>query len=380
MNILMVNTLYAPYAVGGAEVSVQLLAEELVKSGHKVRVLTLHNEKKRKKELLNGVDIVYLPLANIYWPFQKKRGRISKLIWHLLDLYNPVMARKVGKEIDDFNPDVVHTNNISGFSVAVWKKIKNKKIKLVHTSRDYYLFHPNSTMFNKNGNMHTSLASVRFWSFVKRRMSRHVDTYIGISDYILKFHRDNGFFIGSEVDCIYNAVDVIEVEKRTSRDLRVGFIGRLTEDKGFDIFCSIAEKYKGDTTIKFSAAGRFNTDEEALRVRAHKSEISLLGFVPISEFLQNVDVVILPVKWREPFGRVVAESALAGKIVITNFVGGITEISELLGNIYQLKDVDMILTSRKVGMPSVDINNPFEKNQVYRCYLQYYLSGHDDDI
>ncbi|WP_211129835.1 glycosyltransferase, partial [Serratia surfactantfaciens] len=94
MNILMVNTLYAPYAVGGAEVSVQLLAEELVKSGHKVRVLTLHNEKKRKKELLNGVDIVYLPLANIYWPFQKKRGRISKLIWHLLDLYNPVMARK----------------------------------------------------------------------------------------------------------------------------------------------------------------------------------------------------------------------------------------------------------------------------------------------
>lgn len=351
-----------------------------MKNGHKVRVLTLSNEKKRKKELLNGVDVVYLPLANIYWPFQKKRGRISRLLWHFLDLYNPVMARKVGKEIDDFNPDVVHTNNISGFSVAVWKKIKNKKVKLVHTSRDYYLFHPNSTMFNKNGNMDTSLASVRFWSFIKRRMSRHVDTYIGISDYILKFHRDDGFFIRSEVDCIYNAVDAIEVKKITSRNLRVGFIGRLTEDKGFDIFCNIAEKYKDDTTIKFSAAGRFNADEKELRVRAHKSEISLLGFISISEFLQNVDIVILPVKWREPFGRVVAESALAGKVVITNFVGGITEISELLGNIYQLKDVDMILTSRKVGMPGVDINNPFEKKQVYKRYQRYYLSGHDDDM
>jgi glycosyltransferase involved in cell wall biosynthesis len=36
---------------------------------------------------------------------------------------------------------------------------------------------------------------------------------------------------------------------------------------------------------------------------------------------------LLPIKWNEPFGRVVVESALAYKPVYTNYVGGITEIS-----------------------------------------------------
>lgn len=48
MKILIVNTLYSPFKVGGAEVSVQILAEELVMKGHSVRVVTLHNEKKGK--------------------------------------------------------------------------------------------------------------------------------------------------------------------------------------------------------------------------------------------------------------------------------------------------------------------------------------------
>lgn len=44
MKILIVNTIYAPFKVGGAEVSVQLLAEELVKNGHSVLVVTLHDK------------------------------------------------------------------------------------------------------------------------------------------------------------------------------------------------------------------------------------------------------------------------------------------------------------------------------------------------
>jgi len=47
MKIMMINTLYHPYKVGGAEVSVQLLAEKLANMGHTVSVVTLHNKSER---------------------------------------------------------------------------------------------------------------------------------------------------------------------------------------------------------------------------------------------------------------------------------------------------------------------------------------------
>lgn len=82
------------------------------------------------------------------------------------------MANALSKEIDEFIPDVVHTNNIAGFSVAIWAEIKKKKIKLIHTSRDYYLFHPNSIMFSKNKNMEPEEKSVKLWSFAKKSPAR----------------------------------------------------------------------------------------------------------------------------------------------------------------------------------------------------------------
>lgn len=127
MKIVMINTLYAPYKVGGAEVSVQLLAEELISNGHDVTVFCLHNHSEMLEETLNGVRIFYFPLKNIYWPFANgRKGRLKKLVWHLIDMYNPWMMSLVGKELARIKPDVVHTNNLSGFSVSVWKAAKKK--------------------------------------------------------------------------------------------------------------------------------------------------------------------------------------------------------------------------------------------------------------
>lgn len=72
MKIMIFNSLYYPYRVGGAEISVQLLAEELVRIGHDVKVITLHEQKSRLEDVLNGVKVVYLPLKNIYWGFPNK--------------------------------------------------------------------------------------------------------------------------------------------------------------------------------------------------------------------------------------------------------------------------------------------------------------------
>lgn len=255
MKILIVNTIYSPFKVGGAEVSVQLLAEELVIKGHSVRVVTLHNEK-REVSNINGVSVCYLPLKNIYWPFDASAGKknfLQKTLWHVIDNYNPVMAKSFSKELDDFKPDVVHTNNICGFSVAIWKAVRKRGIKLAHTSRDYYLLHPSSTLYAGNKNIATSALSVKVWSFLKRMASKNVDAYVGISDFIKTFHIENNFFTTSQANFIYNAVNKPKYDVKESKVTRFGFIGRLTKDKGFDDYCALASRNPGGNIMQQAA-------------------------------------------------------------------------------------------------------------------------------
>ncbi|MBU9858666.1 glycosyltransferase, partial [Rahnella aceris] len=174
MRIIIINSLYYPHKVGGAEVSVQMLAEDVARQGNDVLVLTLHDDKYIRKENINGVNVEYLPLRNVYWPFSGGvQHRINKLRWHIKDLYNREMIDVVESRINEFKPDVVHTNNLSGFSVGIWKLLSQLKIPLVHTTRDYYLFHPNSTLFKNGKNMSLNNILVRFNKYYKGVMSNH---------------------------------------------------------------------------------------------------------------------------------------------------------------------------------------------------------------
>ncbi|UAA16046.1 glycosyltransferase [Klebsiella quasipneumoniae] len=70
MKILIINTLYYPQKVGGAEISVQLLAESLVNMGHQVRVISLIDDETLRNDVVNGVSCGYYPMPNIYWPYK----------------------------------------------------------------------------------------------------------------------------------------------------------------------------------------------------------------------------------------------------------------------------------------------------------------------
>lgn len=342
MRILIINTLYAPYRVGGAEVSVQLLAEGLVRAGNQVRVVCLHELNIIKRDKINGVEVCYLPLKNLYWPYNREKeiSKIKKLMWHLLDNYNPLMKRFVKDEILDFSPDVMHTNNLAGFSVSVWDVAKERNIRIVHTARDYYLFHPNTTLFENSQLQNPNEIGIKFWSLIKKKKSYHIDYFIGISEFIREFYVENGFFDRKKSIFIYNPVEKVVKENLNEKINTIGFIGRLTEDKGFDEYCAIAEKYKNK--YKFLAAGRFGSGSKAnfLESKAKDLGIQLLGFIKINDFIQKVDAVVLPVKWNEPFGRVIVECALSGIKVYTNKKGGITELFDLFSNLYGIDQIE----------------------------------------
>ena len=65
MKVVIFNTLYYPNAVGGAEKSVQTLAEGLVKKDIEVTVVST-TDKSTYKNWHNGVKVIYLCYKNIY--------------------------------------------------------------------------------------------------------------------------------------------------------------------------------------------------------------------------------------------------------------------------------------------------------------------------
>ncbi|ACT07686.1 glycosyl transferase group 1 [Dickeya chrysanthemi Ech1591] len=345
MKVMIINTLYHPYKVGGAEVSVQLLAEALVQCGHQVRVLCLTPDTQRSEQLIGGVGVCYLPLANHYWPFDgKTRSAAQKMRWHLKDYYNRDMRKAVMREVQAFSPDIVHTNNLAGFSVSAWSAAKACGVKILHTSRDYYLFHHNATLFARGQNQDPDAVCIRLMSMMKKRLSRLVDGYVGISRFICEMHRDAGFFPRAHHSFIYNTVPTVECggeNPATNTGVRrIGFIGKLSSEKGFDDFCALARHYQHRPDYVFYAAGRI-TQDNPLVEEARRCGVTLLGFVSLEAFMQQVDVVVLPVKWHEPFGRVVVESIFHGKVVLTNRMGGIDELAAMLPNIYFMEDISV---------------------------------------
>lgn len=378
MRIIIINSLYYPHKVGGAEVSVQMLAEDVARQGNDVLVLTLHDDKYIRKENINGVNVEYLPLRNVYWPFSGGvQHRINKLRWHIKDLYNREMIDVVESRINEFKPDVVHTNNLSGFSVGIWKLLSQLKIPLVHTTRDYYLFHPNSTLFKNGKNMSLNNILVRFNKYYKGVMSNHVDVMVGISDYIKNLHKDNAFGKKAYYTYIHNPINKISLTNKNILDpesVKVGFLGRLTSDKGFDEFIELSNKYKG--IFVFIAAGNTDSSKGSKRLleEAKQNGILVLGYVPVDEFLSKIDVLLLPTKWNEPFGRVVAEAALAGKPVYTNLNGGVSEIAKSFSWVKNISNFNKtsVLESLEETKSRCDISNPFERITISKKYIDIY--------
>jgi glycosyltransferase involved in cell wall biosynthesis len=326
MKIAIINTLYAPNKVGGAEKSVQTLAENFSDLGNEVIVICLGKEDANYK--LNGVIIHAVKIKNDFWPFEiNNKNSFHKLIWHLKDASNNKYNDFLHHLFLDYKPDVLLTNNISGFSTKVWRIASNLNIKIVHTLRDYYLQCPKSTKFKNGLNCSNLCNDCNFLSTPKKKDSSKVNYLIGISNYILSDHIDKGYFKGVQNEVIFNG---FETQKKSINSREVtnvfGFIGQVNKTKGIEL---ILESFSNlsESSWKLLIAG--TVDEKYLKHlnKINNSiQIEYLGYVDSSKFFEMIDVLIVPSLWNEPFGRVVIESILHSKPVIASNVGGIPEL------------------------------------------------------
>ncbi|WP_172199971.1 glycosyltransferase family 4 protein [Niveibacterium sp. COAC-50] len=328
MRIAIVNTYYHPQDVGGAERSIRFLAEAFVQRGDQVMVVVTGDTD--SEEEIGGVRVVRRRRRNAAQLLPLK-GAAGKLLWHSVDTWNHAAAGDVAAVINAFAPDVVHTNNLSGISVALWPLLKRAGIPIVHTLRDYYLLCPNTAMFKHDKQCPSGRCAVcRGLSSPRIRATKHVDVVVGNSRFILNKHKEHGAFSNSQSHVIYNAYQPVNAEE-DNRDpgfVTFGYIGRLAPTKGVGILLdALRAAMPFLRPIRLLIAGEGDPEYVAtLHRMALDLPVEFLGRVSPQDFYPRIDWCVVPSLWDEPLARVLFESFAHGIPVIGARTGGTPEL------------------------------------------------------
>jgi glycosyltransferase involved in cell wall biosynthesis len=308
VKILIIHCFYEPNFLGGGERVVQTLADGLVAAGHEVVVISTARGGGIASAYVRGVKVYYAGIRNVYWHLSDQTKRPAlKPLWHLIDTYNLPMALEVGRILDIEKPALVHTHGLDGFSVAAWKQIKSRGLPCVHTTHTYYLLCPRASMYRDGANCGGWCWDCRLYGMPRRGPSAAVDAAVGVSRFVLQRHLDFGFFGRARVRrAIHNSHSPTDILPRTesarSSRLRIGYLGRLHPTKGIELAIQAVASFDGKCELWIAGTGSY--------------------------FLADLDVLVVPSLWNEPFGLVVAEAFAQGVPVIGSMRGAIPELIE----------------------------------------------------
>jgi len=339
-KILFFSTLYYPQIIGGAERIAQFLAEGLLESQYEPVVITTKDknaidQSATEEEYVNKVKVYRLNLENIYYPFRYNDipSKLQKLIWHVRDIENRKMGKKIRALLDREKPALVCTHNLTGFSDVVWKIVKQRHLPLVHILHDYYQLCPKSTMYN-NRVCNGQCMICKLFSIRKKMFSANVDAVVGVSKFVLSKHLELGYFKKTRVkSVIYNAIKLQdEVVSNSSfvvgGKLKLGYIGGLLASKGIEVLLQAVNNVANERIEVFIAGRAEDSYLRYLKETYFADNVHYLGFIKPEDFFKQIDILVVPSIWNEPLATVIIEALFYLKPVIGSNVGGTPELIE----------------------------------------------------
>lgn len=328
-KILIAHSLYSPNIIGGAEISTQILAQTLNRY-YEVQVMTVgeHNDRIVQSDIVNGINVIRLPYNNRYWLGDggKRVSVPSKILWRIQDIFNVKQYHHVKEYLIKERPALLHTHNLPGLSLAVWRAAHELNIPIVHTLHDFSLIDPIKVS-----------AYSKVYRIVSRKFSQMAASVIGVSNHILGSHTSLGLFENSSKHVVHNIVDtdayateLYEKKKvNTNAPFQIGYFGQLTEVKGVHYLIEAIKALDTDVVSKLCIFGDGPMLNSLKQSAAGDNRIEFKGKIPKSEVMKQMaamDLTIVPSTWDEPFGLVVIESYQVGTPVYASRVGGMSEI------------------------------------------------------
>ncbi len=320
-NVLQLSTMVPPARFGGAESVVGAFGAQLAEAGFAVRNVGLR---------ARGADGAGVAIPNLYWPFDgRRRGVAGRLAWHAIDALTLSARGAVERVVDEAAPDVIVTHNLRGWGLAPWTVAQRRGIPLVHVLHDYGLLCNSSTLFHGAPDCDSAPCRLRREAALRRWPG---GTLVGVSQAVIAEHQRRGFGTGAPSAVVHpvSAAHPVAPLRRDRGDGIpgvVGYLGRLSQEKGVHL---LLEAIAG-TGKQLVVAGEGAVPEvEALRQRG-PADVRWRGWLQPDALFEEIDVLVVPSRWREPFGLVVVEAARAGVPVLIADQPGLIEAALAAG-------------------------------------------------
>lgn len=318
---------------------------------------------------------------------------------------NHKVKKEFSKLLDSLDKDntIIHVHGwTKSLSSVIFKVIQNKHFKMVLTVHDYFSSCPNGGYFNYPK---CKICKKKAMSF------DCIKTNCDSRNYIIKLYRilrqkiQNKNIKKLQGNCIYisdfskkvlektivgewnnkrinNPIDFPKVEfKNSSKNEYFVFLGRISREKGIELFCEAITKAKvkgiviGDGSLKNELEQKY-------------PNIEFTGWKTskeVSEILKNVKVLVFTSLWYETMGMTALEAISMGIPVI---VGNECATSDYIKNnenglIFESGNIDSLVENLKkcddklVEKMSKNAyqfywKNPYSKTKYFKELMDYY--------
>uniref|UniRef100_UPI0040299E3C glycosyltransferase n=1 Tax=Bacteroides cellulosilyticus TaxID=246787 RepID=UPI0040299E3C len=354
LKILIVSKFL--YARGGAETYAISLGEMLKMHNHEVRFFSMSYP-----ENINVNENEYFVKEVSFF-----QSSLNAKLKAALRVFGVGVKRNYEKILDDFQPDVIHLNNIHSYLSPIVAELAHKRgIKVIWTVHDYKLICPTYSflcqgkpceacienkysVISRKCMKNSLLASLLAWGEImywnKGRLSRWTDAFICPSNFMAQKMMQGGY-PANKLHVIYNFIDSGKVKliselSSEERELAYVYLGRLSKEKGIEELLKVAEQLP----YKLYIAGR-GPLEDILKQKYSSDNIKFVGHLSaekIIKLFKKVQFSVIPSIWYENNPLSAIESLCCGTPVCGRRIGGIPELLE--------KDADNRLFSNKVEL------------------------------
>lgn len=330
MKILLSNKFY--YRRGGDCIYMLNLEQMLKEHGHEVAIFAMDYP-----ENINSKWKKYFP------------SNMSKLLAFTRPFGSREVKTKFKKLLNDFQPDIVHLNNIHTQLSPIIAEIAHQRgIKVVWTLHDSKLVCPCYTCM-RNGEWCTECftdkkAVIRHkcmpggiigstigyleakkWNPIK--LQEYTDLFLPPSQFMADTCIAGGYD-KNKFKVLCNFIDLEKVKNPCfeKEDYYV-FLGRLTEVKGIRTLCKAAK----NLPYKLIVIGGGELEEELIKEYNTFSNIEFLGQKDWNSFrsiLEKARFMVIPSEWSENNPLTVIEAQSLGTPVLGAHIGGIPELIE----------------------------------------------------
>lgn len=349
MKIIILSDDFPPKSFGGAGIIAFWQAQELVKRGHEVTVITTVQEKSQEginiKQglILHALHTNYDPVFRAY-----------------VSIHNREVIGKIEKIIESVKPDIIHAHNIHQFisykSLDIARKYTSRVFLTAHDAMtvNYSKIYPKVLLSDESEKIFDYSISTWYqirhfwygWNPLRNILIKHYlkkVRILAVSEALAEALRQNGI---TNVRVLHNGINLFDFspsqeaidEFKTKYNLYnkkgLFFGGRISRAKGGDMAIKLLkEVIKEIPETVLLIAGEENNYVKNLLENARREGISekiiLTGWLEREEVkvaYQVSDIVLTLSLYLDPFPTVNLEAMASKKPVVGTYLGGTPEI------------------------------------------------------